>query len=67
MSAKAEKNIKTQERVNYYKMLGVSASATEKDIKDSYHKLAKKFHPDKQKGGASTDDVTVDFTKIAEA
>ena len=31
---------------DYYKILGVDKNATEKDIKSSYRKLAKKYHPD---------------------
>jgi curved DNA-binding protein len=32
--------------VDYYKILGISKSATPKDIKNAYRKLARKFHPD---------------------
>jgi len=32
--------------VDYYKILGIDKSATPKDIKNAYRKLARKFHPD---------------------
>lgn len=32
--------------MNYFKLLGVSPSATPEHIKKSFHKMAKKFHPD---------------------
>ena len=31
---------------DYYKILGVSKSANDKDIKAAYRKLARKWHPD---------------------
>jgi curved DNA-binding protein len=32
--------------IDYYKTLGVSKTATDKDIKNAYRKLARKYHPD---------------------
>ncbi len=32
--------------IDYYKTLGISKTATEKDIKTAYRKLARKYHPD---------------------
>jgi len=34
------------EFIDYYKILGISKTATEKDIKTAYRKLARKYHPD---------------------
>ena len=34
---------------NYYKILGLSSSASKSEIKVAYRKLAKKYHPDKNK------------------
>lgn len=31
---------------NYYELLGVSVDSDPKEIKDSYRKLQKKYHPD---------------------
>jgi DnaJ-related protein SCJ1 len=32
---------------DYYKILGLDRSASEKDIKRAYRSLSKRFHPDK--------------------
>ena len=48
---------------DYYKILGVSKTATNDDIKKAYRKLAKKYHPDKN-SGASTEEK---FKEISEA
>src|ERR1700733_12328986 len=32
--------------IDYYKTLGVDKKASEKDIKNAYRKLARKYHPD---------------------
>eukprot|EP00960_Hanusia_phi_P035493 751748-Hanusia_phi.AAC.2 len=36
---------------DYYKVLGLTPSATDKEIRTAYKKLALQFHPDKQSGG----------------
>ena len=46
---------------NYYDILGVDRKATQAEIKKAYRKLATKYHPDKNPGGAEH------FKKIAEA
>ncbi|XP_071847374.1 dnaJ homolog subfamily A member 3, mitochondrial-like isoform X1 [Apostichopus japonicus] len=47
-----------------YKILGVPKSATQKDIKKSYYELAKKYHPDKNKGDET---AAKKFSEVAEA
>src|SRR5476651_1489300 len=32
--------------IDYYQTLGIAKTATEKDIKAAYRKLARKYHPD---------------------
>src|SRR6195952_5828484 len=32
--------------IDYYQILGVPKTASEKDIKNAYRKLARKYHPD---------------------
>src|SRR5437588_12867117 len=49
---------------NYYTVLGVSRSATEKDIKTAYRKLARKHHPDVNPGDKKSE---AQFKEIGEA
>jgi curved DNA-binding protein CbpA len=37
-------------KVDYYKVLGVPKTASEKEIKVKYYKLAQELHPDKTGG-----------------
>ena len=48
---------------DYYKTLGVSKVANENEIKKSYRKMARKFHPDKNKDAGAEEK----FKGIAEA
>ena len=49
---------------NYYKILGVSASSDEAEIKKAYRELAKKWHPDKNQGNKTAEE---NFKEISEA
>ena len=48
---------------NPYKILGVSRDASESEIKKAYHKLALKYHPDKN----SDENAEEEFKKISKA
>jgi molecular chaperone DnaJ len=49
---------------DYYKTLGVSKNAKADEIKKSYRKLARKYHPDANKGDAKAEER---FKEISEA
>jgi molecular chaperone DnaJ len=49
---------------DYYKILGVEKSATEKDIKQAYRRLARKHHPDVNPGSKESEEK---FKEVSEA
>ena len=49
---------------DYYKILGVSKSAGQDEIKKAYRKLAVKYHPDKNKGDKKAEER---FKEVNEA
>lgn len=49
---------------DYYEVLGVTRSATAKELKKAYRKLAIQFHPDKNPDDKSAEDK---FKEAAEA
>src|SRR6266849_5774824 len=51
-------------RRDYYTVLGVARTATEKDIKTAYRKLARKHHPDVNPGDKKSENL---FKEIGEA
>ena len=50
--------------IDYYKILGIDKTASEKDVKNAYRKLARKYHPDLN---PNNQDAKVNFQQINEA
>ena len=55
---------------NHYEILGLPRAASETDVKDSYFRLAKRFHPDAHHGeslGDLRDELEAVFIRLGEA
>ncbi|MDQ1600214.1 MAG: molecular chaperone DnaJ, partial [Actinomycetota bacterium] len=52
---------------DYYKTLGVPKDAQPDEIKKTYRKLARKYHPDANAGGTDRDKAEERFKEISEA
>ncbi|MER2999443.1 J domain-containing protein [Pontibacter populi] len=51
---------------DYYNILGVSKTASQAEIKKAYRALAKKYHPDKNKGDKAAEDKFKDISEAYE-
>ncbi|MCL2141010.1 MAG: J domain-containing protein [Dehalococcoidia bacterium] len=51
---------------DFYKTLGVSPTASEKDIKDAYRKLARKYHPDINPGNKEAEEKFKQINQVYE-
>ena len=51
---------------DYYKILGVSKTASSKEIKQAFRKLARKYHPDKNPGDSSSEQRFKDINEANE-
>ena len=48
---------------DYYDVLGIQKNAGSQQIKSAYRKLAKKYHPDTNKGDAKAEQLFMEVTE----
>jgi curved DNA-binding protein CbpA len=60
-------NFSTNNRINYYEILGVQSDATEEQIKEAYYSLARKYHPDVNTSGNTYEPNGEKFKLVSEA
>ena len=52
---------------DYYDILGVSRNSSEKEIKAAFRKLARKYHPDTNKGNKQAEEKFKEINEAYEA
>ncbi|KAG0358241.1 hypothetical protein BGZ54_010511 [Gamsiella multidivaricata] len=65
--SKAQRLLKQSQQKDYYKILGVSRSASEREIKKAFRKQAKEWHPDTYRGELKPDQVEKKMASLNEA
>ncbi|KAF9367141.1 hypothetical protein BGX21_007772, partial [Mortierella sp. AD011] len=64
---KAQKLLKQSQQKDYYKILGVPRSATPREIKKAFRKLALQWHPDTYRGDLAPEQVEKKMAGLNEA
>ncbi|KAJ3114837.1 DnaJ sub C member 3 [Phlyctochytrium bullatum] len=64
---RAQRLLRAAGRKDYYKILGVARSASKREIKKAYRKLAQEWHPDKYRGDLPKETVLKKMSDINEA
>ncbi|KAJ3218897.1 DnaJ sub C member 3 [Dinochytrium kinnereticum] len=64
---RAQRLLKAAGRKDYYKTLNVARTASKREIKKSYRKLAQEWHPDKYKGDLPKETILKKMSDLNEA